>query len=494
VALALSFASTARAQSTDETLARARELEQAGDVREAARLVEELAAATPEDFAVRLRAGWLALSEQRYDDAEAHYRAAVDVSDGNPEATLGLASARSGDRRFSEALGPAQDAAQQMPDSAAAHLELAWILFNLERYDDALASYRRVLELSPEHADAHAGAGWCLLRLGRTRQARAELDRALELDPDNGAAMRGQGSAGSGVAIDAGLRGLVDVGGRTPSTMWGGGVAASLGMHVRGFGLRAAYRYSQLQPTDEFVPGPLPPPGAPPPPPQAFQRDSYDTHFVAAGLDYAVRWFDVGVLGGYARAEARNWSAGLVALHLGATFRATLAVNGAVLFSETGTDGQVEARASFPIASWLDLWAGFLLTIHTEESRTQLPPGTGTGSGDRDIESLPAGEGGLRFHGDRWSLDVWGGYGGTVNRLVYHAPALYDFEEELFWDAGALADLLVSRTETLGVSVDLGFEVLGTRFLALDGNEQEGVLSLVYLGLRMCWSRGASRR
>jgi len=468
--LVLAFGTVARAQTVESSLARAALLERQGQLQEAARLVEELARSYPEDYAVRMRSGWLALREQRFSLAEVHYRAAIEISEGNPEALLGLASARSADRRFDEALEPAQQATRALDGNANAHLELAWILYNLERYDESEASYRRVLELDPDSSVARSGLGWVLLRQGDRSAAREEFSNVLQSDPDNEAALEGRREAQSVISYDANIRGLAVVGARTPSTMWGGGVSTSFGMRIGNFRPRIAYRYSQLQPADVMVPGIPPGPGVPPGPPVREEQDSYDTHFVGAGLDYNYRWFDVGVFGGYAVAAAEDWSAGLIALHLGARVWAYLSLDSSVLLSDEDPLWLNHLRASFPVTRWLNMWAGFMLTVQGE-----------------DI--WPAGEAGMRFHGSTWYLDIWGRYGVTLNQFVYHAPALYDFDEELHWGAGAVTSFPLSNSDSLGVNMQIGFELTGTRYELLDGSEEDGVMSMMYLGLQFRWGR-----
>ena len=469
------LSSTARAESLEVSLARAASLEEAGQIEEAARLVDELAENYPEDYSVRLRAGWLATREQRFQAAALHYEVAIEVSEGNPEALLGLATARSGERRFDDALEPARRAAEGLADNPRAHLTLAWALYNLDRFDEAEASYRRALELAPESAVARAGLGWCLLRQGERSAARDEFQRALDEDPEYEAALAGQSEARSSIGYDANVRGLAIVGARTPSTMWGGGVSTSLGLQIGSFRPRIAYRYSQLRPADVMVVSGPPGPGGPPPPVIAEAQDSYDSHFIGAGLDYAYRWFDAGVFGGYATGGTDDWNAGLVALHLGARIWAYLSLDSSVLLSDEDPLWQNQLRASFPFTNWLDMWAGFLLTVQGDDV-------------------WPAGEAGVRFHGQRWYLDVWGRYGVTLNQFVYHAPALYDFDEQLFWGAGAITSFPISNSDALGLNMQIGFELMGARHEMEDGSEEEGLISLMYLGLQFRWGRGGECR
>lgn len=457
--------SEVRAQTVERSLAQAASLEAQGRLDEAAEVLDRLSEVWPEDYAVRLYAGWIALQRERYDEAADHYRAAVELSEGNPQALLGLARARSGARQYRLALEPAERAAEALPDTARAHLELGWISYNLERYTEALQSYRHVLELEPSNADARAGLGWALVRLGREGEARREFARALELSPEHPSAVAGREATRRDLTLDAGVRGLVFVGSKIPSTAWGGGVATSLALRAGSFRPRLAYRYSQLQPPER--------PRSPGQP--AYTPEATDNHFAAAGLDFTHRWFEAGVLGGYAASPELDWSAGVIALHLGARIWAELDLVGVLILSDEDPLGQVSLTATAPIHRNVDLWAAFLLSIQGEDL-------------------WPAGLGGIRVHGRSWSVDVFGRYGTTSSQLVYAAPALYDFVEELDWSAGAIGSIPIAGSADLGVDMEVGFEVSGTDTTMPDGTEVEGVISMMHLGFRFIWGREAEDR
>jgi hypothetical protein len=282
--------------------------------------------------------------------------------------------------------------------------------------------------------------------------------------PEHQSAIKGRRAARRDLSLDAQARGLAFVGYKTPSTAWGGGVTTSLALRAGAFRPRLSYRYSQLQPQEMFTPGR--PPVTP---------DASNSHFLAGGLDMTHRWLQVGVLGGYATTPELEWSAGVIAIHLGAAIWAHLDVIAALVLSGNDPLGQVSLSASFPVSDNLDLWAAFLLTIQGEGIH-------------------PLGEGGLRVHGRAWSVDVWGRYGTMSSRLIYQVPAFYDFVEDQGWGAGVAGSIPLSRRGDVGVNMQIGAEIMGTEMFTPSGNEASGLISLMHLGVQILWGSDIEER
>lgn len=100
------YASTAHADAYAAKTAEVDRLEEAGDLKRAADLQEELARTYPQDYAGVLRSAWLAYRAGRYVRAGKAYRAALSLSPQSLDARLGLAwtLAKEGDREQAHGL------------------------------------------------------------------------------------------------------------------------------------------------------------------------------------------------------------------------------------------------------------------------------------------------------------------------------------------------------------------------------------------------------
>jgi predicted O-linked N-acetylglucosamine transferase (SPINDLY family)/SAM-dependent methyltransferase len=70
------------------------------------------------------------------------------------------------------------------PDFADAHNNLGAVLQDLGQLDEAVTCYRRAVEINPDFVDAHANLGRTLLDLGQLHDAEASFRRAIEINPE----------------------------------------------------------------------------------------------------------------------------------------------------------------------------------------------------------------------------------------------------------------------------------------------------------------------
>ncbi|MBI2955951.1 MAG: tetratricopeptide repeat protein [Acidobacteria bacterium] len=80
---------------------------------------------------------------------------------------------------------------QANPQDAAAALEFANFLYDLERWEEAVFWYRRTLELEPKNTDARTDLATCYYHLRRYDEAIADYSLALELQPNKPQALYG---------------------------------------------------------------------------------------------------------------------------------------------------------------------------------------------------------------------------------------------------------------------------------------------------------------
>ncbi len=122
---------------------------------------------------------------ERFDEAAAAYRQAIELAPDNLGAhcNLGVMLRRSG--QFEEAVAACRQALaldQRLPE---VHLNLGKALVALERYEEAVTAHREAIRLRPGHASAYKSLGMLLYRLNRSEEAADLFRRWLEQDPAN---------------------------------------------------------------------------------------------------------------------------------------------------------------------------------------------------------------------------------------------------------------------------------------------------------------------
>lgn len=98
-------------------------------------------------------------------------------------AQLELGLAETNRKRYSEAVGPLNRAAELMADSGLAQYELGVVLFETGDGKAAAAHLERAVALMPEAADAHFSLGSVYARIDRIPDAIRELHSALNIAP-----------------------------------------------------------------------------------------------------------------------------------------------------------------------------------------------------------------------------------------------------------------------------------------------------------------------
>lgn len=140
------------------------------------------------------RAGF-ALREQRFADAEGHFRSALATEPQNTAAIRGLAEAEAGQGKNEAARATYRRLLELTPDDASGHYGLGTLLLEDGRAEEATTRLRRAVELAPEVTAARLNLATALARLGRLEEAEAAFARVLEAEPDDVAALRGRGLA-----------------------------------------------------------------------------------------------------------------------------------------------------------------------------------------------------------------------------------------------------------------------------------------------------------
>lgn len=126
-----------------------------------------------------------------WDNAEADFRKALELSPGQPQVLnyLGYSLVEM-DTKLDEALGMIEQAVATSPNSGHIVDSLGWVLFQLGRYEEAAAQLERAAELMPVDpiVNDHLGDGYWAV--GRKIEARFQWHRALSFDPEEEDAAR----------------------------------------------------------------------------------------------------------------------------------------------------------------------------------------------------------------------------------------------------------------------------------------------------------------
>jgi tetratricopeptide (TPR) repeat protein len=143
----------------------------------------------------QVREAWQLQNQGRLVEAEAGYRAALEMKPNHFDALhlLGLVRHLRGDH--ADALRLVGTALKIRPDYPDALSNVGIILHALNRGSEALENFDRALKFKPQSAEVHANRGNALIQLRRHEEAVACFDRALALMPNYAAAHYNRGNA-----------------------------------------------------------------------------------------------------------------------------------------------------------------------------------------------------------------------------------------------------------------------------------------------------------
>lgn len=123
--------------------------------------------------------------EEKFNDAEKHYKKALDDSPGfvNVINNLGGVLIRQG--KATEAATFLEKAIAYKPDSKLAHLNLANALAFLGKDEEALIHYKEALRIKPDYETARLNLGVILIGMNKNRAAISQLGEVLKLNPES---------------------------------------------------------------------------------------------------------------------------------------------------------------------------------------------------------------------------------------------------------------------------------------------------------------------
>jgi serine/threonine-protein kinase len=197
---AVEYYRAARGQRRHLGLALSKALLGAGRPAEAEEVLRELAPRQTDAHnpAFYFYFGTSQIGQQRYREAEAAYRKALELKPDLAAASSNLGVALSSQQRYAEAEAAYRKALELKPDLAEAYIGLAYVHLRRGEHGEAEAACRKALELKPHLAEAYTNLSNALLGQERPGEAEAACRKALELKPDLAEAHNSLGSARMG--------------------------------------------------------------------------------------------------------------------------------------------------------------------------------------------------------------------------------------------------------------------------------------------------------
>lgn len=121
----------------------------------------------------------------RWDDAEADFRLALELQPGQPQVMnyLGYSLVELG-RNLDEALDMIERSVAARPDDGYITDSLGWVLYRMGKYDEAIGHMERAVELMPVDPIINDHLGDVLWAVGRRVEAQFQWHRAMLFDPE----------------------------------------------------------------------------------------------------------------------------------------------------------------------------------------------------------------------------------------------------------------------------------------------------------------------
>lgn len=126
---------------------------------------------------------------KRFDEALAHYRAALVVEEKDAVLHAGLAYVLQRAGKLDEAVKHYETALEQFPSHAVVHGRLGTVLFAQGKMAEATQHFQEALRLRPQNAENHYNLGLGLAQAGRLSEAIALFQEAVRIKPDYGEAL-----------------------------------------------------------------------------------------------------------------------------------------------------------------------------------------------------------------------------------------------------------------------------------------------------------------
>ncbi|MDH4107975.1 MAG: tetratricopeptide repeat protein [Gammaproteobacteria bacterium] len=177
-------ADAATAATANAMIARARQLQQAGQLDKAESLYRQVLHFDENHVIANNLLGLLCLQAGRQEEAVRLIERALAVTPADPQAHSNLALALNALDRHQEAERHFHESLKLAPSNPKTYLNLGNVYVRMSRIKDAITCYRQALEIRPDLVEGHYNLGSALLLLHRYAEAVESLKRCVELRPD----------------------------------------------------------------------------------------------------------------------------------------------------------------------------------------------------------------------------------------------------------------------------------------------------------------------
>lgn len=147
-------------------------------------LFQHTIAVTKNNVAAHINLGFAYQDLNRFEDALAEYRAAIEIDPKFAPAHYNVGNVLYILGRNEEAIPEFKEAIRLYPNYTAAHCNLGTIYQKQGKVQEAFDEYTKSLAISPNYVDAHNNMGTLLDEQGQTEEALAYYRDAVAIDPD----------------------------------------------------------------------------------------------------------------------------------------------------------------------------------------------------------------------------------------------------------------------------------------------------------------------
>jgi tetratricopeptide (TPR) repeat protein len=138
---------------------------------------------TKDNFVMHINLGLALYSQGFVDEANSHYRQALQIKPGSPKAHNNLAVLLIEQGALEEAIKHCRQALRFRPDFAEAHSNLGNALAKDGKLDEAIEHFNQALKIKPDHFEAHNNLGFIMFQEGKFAEAATYYKTALEIGP-----------------------------------------------------------------------------------------------------------------------------------------------------------------------------------------------------------------------------------------------------------------------------------------------------------------------
>ncbi len=147
-------------------------------------LCEHAIEVTKDNFAMHVNLGLAFYSQGLVNEANSHYRQALQIKPGHPKANNNLAVLLKKQGALDEAIKHYRQAIRAKPDFAEAHNNLGGALIEKGELDEAIKHFRLAVKINPDLLEVHNNLGRALAQKGKLDEAIVHYEYSIQSQED----------------------------------------------------------------------------------------------------------------------------------------------------------------------------------------------------------------------------------------------------------------------------------------------------------------------